>query len=159
MIPNDGGAGTGRREFLFSVAPAGVLACLGCERVGRLLCASASPIASPQEKFGADSQLTFEEVYKFAFASNLIPLLKSLREELPGPDYLDRLKRAGERMATGMGAAEAKGVPTNDFAAFKSMMNATDRFWDHVLTRSIVEDTDSAMQVRITECLWAKTFR
>ena len=34
-----------------------------------------------------------------------------------------------------------------------------DRFGRHILTLEIVEDTPEVFEVRVTECLWAKTFR
>jgi hypothetical protein len=30
---------------------------------------------------------------------------------------------------------------------------------DHALTMAIVDESDTAVEVRVTECLWAKTFR
>ena len=38
-------------------------------------------------------------------------------------------------------------------------MRDPSRFAKHVLTVEIVEDTPQAIEVKVTECLWAKTFR
>jgi hypothetical protein len=34
-----------------------------------------------------------------------------------------------------------------------------DPFWQHALTTEIVEDEEKAFEIKVTECLWAKTFR
>jgi hypothetical protein len=36
---------------------------------------------------------------------------------------------------------------------------STDPFWRHVLTFELVENTAKAAEIKVTECLWAKTFR
>ena len=36
---------------------------------------------------------------------------------------------------------------------------ASNELYKHVLTYEIVEETDKAVQLKITECLWAKIFR
>ena len=159
MNTRDTTAGASRREFVLTVAPAGALACLCGDRARSLLHTIAPRSTVDQDKFDADSEMSFQQVYNFAFAENSIPLLKSLGEEMPEGDYLERLKRASARMAEQMGAAYAKSVPTNDLAAFTRQTRERNRFWEHVLTLDIVEDTESAFEIKVTECLWAKIFR
>jgi len=148
-----------RREFLLSVAPAGAMACLGCERLWGLMQSASSGEQGAQHKFEADSQMSFQDVYSFAFAGGAIPLLRSLGEEGQDGDYLERLKRASARAGDRQGRAMATALPDNSFAAFTSWAKEKDRFWEHVLTVETIEDTDSAFEIKVTECLWAKTFR
>ena len=44
-------------------------------------------------------------------------------------------------------------------AAWVAVLKTPDPLVDHVLTTEIVDESDTAVEVRITECLWAKTFR
>ena len=97
MSPRESVPDSNRREFLLSVAPAGAMACLGCERLWSLMRPSRATGSSPEHKFDADSQMSFQQVYDFAFAGSAIPLLKSLGEEGADGDYLERLKRASAR--------------------------------------------------------------
>ena len=46
--------------------------------------------------------------------------------------------------------------PKNTLAA---LVPPTDYFWTHVLTSDCIEKTEKAIEYRVTECLWAKTFR
>ena len=159
MSPRESVPDSNRREFLLSVAPAGAMACSGCERLWSLMKPSGANGSSSEHKFDADSQMSFQQVYDFAFAGSAIPLLKSMGEEGADGDYLERLKRASARAGDRMGRAMAAGYTENSLAAFTNWAKETDRFWEHVLTFAIVEDVDSAFEVKVTECLWAKTFR
>ena len=38
-------------------------------------------------------------------------------------------------------------------------MKNPDHFWNHVVSLDIAENTDSVFEVKINECLWAKTFQ
>ena len=148
-----------RREFLLSAAPAGAMACLGCERLWSLIGPSTRQTSQAEHKFDADAQMSFREVYDFAYGGGAIPLLKSLGEEAPAGEYLDRLQRASARVADRQGRAMAASLRDNSLAAFTSWAKEPDRLWEHVLTFEIVEDAESAFEVKVTECLWAQTFR
>ena len=159
MSTSGEGREANRREFLLSVAPTGALACLGCGGLCRLLLGSRLPAQDSQHKFDADSQMSFQKVYSFAFAENLVPLLKSLGKEMPPGELVERLKRAGEDWGAEYGAIRRKEFPADDFAAVKNWFGERTRFWEHVQTWTVVEDTDSVFRMETTECLWAKTFR
>jgi hypothetical protein len=104
--------------------------------------------------------MSFKEVYEFAYKFNYIPILQNLAPYVKNDDFLEILKRAASDEATKSGQADAKKLPKNDFAAFRAeIKKPLDRFWKHVLTLEIVEDTDKAIETKVTECLWAKTFR
>jgi hypothetical protein len=149
-----------RRQFLLKALPTGTLFCFGCG--GLLATAGGQEKQKPPEKkhkFLEDSSMSFEDVYKFAFKVFYIPLLQNLAPYIKSGNFLEILKSAASDAATKSGQARAKKLPKNDFAAFKASVKESNRFWEHVLTEDIVEDTDKAIEVKITECLWAKTFR
>jgi hypothetical protein len=149
-----------RRQFLLNALPAGTLFCFGCG--GLLAMTSEQEKQKPPEKkhkFLEDSGMSFKEVYEFAFKVFYIPLLQNLAPYVKSGDFLEMLKSASSDAAAKSGQADAKKLPKNDFAAFRATAKESNRFWKHVLTEDIVEDTDKAIEVKITECLWAKTFR
>ena len=112
---------------------------------------------SGKHKFTEDAGMTFQEVFDFAH-KNTISLMQNLANELGEDRLIEILKRAAAEAALQVGQDRAKNLPNHDFAALTGLRDP-DRFWKHVLTYDIVEDTDTAFEIRVTECLWAKTFR
>ena len=111
-----------------------------------------------KHKFLQDSNMTFQEVFDFAFKS-LIPVLRGLAKELGEDHFLETLKKVAFESALKAGQATARQLPCNDFAAFNASVREPSHFGKHILTVEIVEDTPQAVEVKVTECLWAKTFR
>lgn len=156
---NTSGLTPTRRDFLTRVLPAGTLACLGCTKLCGFFQSAYAQEADQQHKFLADSQMSYTEVFGFAFQGFFLPILLGLRNHVGEDDYIELLKKAAEE-AGGLGGENmGRSVPANDFATFKMWGTDPDRFWQHSLTWEIVEDTDSAFEVRVSECLWSKTFR
>lgn len=114
--------------------------------------------AAVKHKFLAGSHLTFQEVFDFAFRP-FVPVLQGLAQELGEEPVFAVLKRLASESALRAGQAAARQLPANDFAAFHARLREANYFWSHVLTFEIVEDTPQAFAVKVTECLWAKTFR
>lgn len=111
-----------------------------------------------KHKFLEDSKMTFQEVFGFAFKS-LIPVLQNLSQEIGEDRFFEVLKKVVFESALKAGQDTARRLPCNDFAAFKVSMREPSYFGKHVLSLEIVEDTSQAVEVKVTECLWAKTFR
>jgi hypothetical protein len=150
----------GRRSFLKSALPGGALFCLGC---GPLLALGQSQEKVAEEagkhKFMEDSGMSFKEVYDFAFSWNLIPILQSLSHEIGKEKLIEMLKKKGSEEDLRSSQEWAKKLGRNDLAAYAQNFRKSDSFWQHVLTYEIVEDTPKAFEVKISECLWAATFR
>ena len=110
-----------------------------------------------KHKFLEDSNMTFQEVFDFAFKS-LIPVLQGLAKELGEDNFLEALRKVASECALKAGQDTARQLPCNDFAAFTASARDPSHFGKHILTLEIVEDTPQAFEVKVTECLWAKTF-
>jgi len=102
--------------------------------------------------------MTFQQVFDFAFKS-LVPVLHGLAKELGEDHFLEVLKKVVFESALKAGQDTARQLECNDFAAFNASVREPSRFAKHILTVEIVEDTPQAVEVKVTECLWAKTFR
>jgi hypothetical protein len=150
----------GRRGFLLRGLPGGMFLCLGCSRLSALAAVQEKSVSvEKKHKFLEDSEMSFQDVFAFTFKHYYIPMLQSVAPYFKGGDFIDVLKRAVDDLVMKEEQDEAKKRAKNDFAAFRAEARKSDRFWDHVFTLNIVEDTDKAMEFRVTECLWAKTFR
>jgi hypothetical protein len=158
MEKNLMGSSPSRRVFLAKALCVGPL-CVGCTRL------LAQGQASPQKtaatsKFLANSDMTFKEVYQFSY-QGFIYMMLALGEDLGREKLVEMLKNASSRAATEGVRRTAPPPPNNTLAAFRAAMTdpKTSRFWDHVLTRTTVEQSERVCELRITECLWAQTFR
>jgi L-2-amino-thiazoline-4-carboxylic acid hydrolase len=158
MEQHDPVRSTGRRVFLARALCAAPL-CLGCSKLLAAEQAGAQPKA-PTSKFLADSGMTFREVYQFGYMG-FISTMVALGQEIGREKLVDMLKTAASTAAAEGTRKVAPPPPKNTLAAFMADMTdpKTKRFWDHVLTRTTVEQSENTSEFRITECLWAQTFR
>jgi len=150
---------TGRRSFIKAALPGGALLCLG----GRCLLGYAQAqdkpaTVSPRHKFLGDSGLSFAEVFNTAYANDL-SLWRGIEKDMGSEKFVAMLKRVIDEVAGRESAESAKKLGKNDLAAFSRDLKQPSRFWQNVLTFQIVEDTPRAFEVKVTECLWAKTYR
>ena len=148
-----------RRSFLRTLLPGGAMLCLGGP--GLLHAAQAedkAKAAGSKHKFLNDSGMTFTEFFVMAYAAQ-VPIWRGLERELGRDGAHDLMKRAIDRPAREQMTEFAKKVGKNDLAAYTRELRSPNRFWQNVLTFAVVEDTPHAFEVRVTECLWAKTYQ
>lgn len=117
-----------------------------------------SPETVVKHKFQADSNMTFQEVFDFAF-KRMIPILQGAARELGQDQVYEALKNAAAEFVRNAAQETARQLPCNDFAAWNAWGSEPSYFGDHILTKETVEDTPEACELRVTECLWATTFR
>ncbi len=150
----------GRRRFFRNILPAGTLFCLGGSRLLAMpFDQEKQDPAEKKHKFLEDSGMSFQELFNFAYRDH-IEVMQFLSKEIGKDKLMEMLKRDGDEWARQDAEKELKKLPANDFATFRAeTRKKPDRFWDHVITAAIVEDTDRAIGQKVTECLWAKTHR
>ncbi len=147
----------GRRRFLTRAMCAGGMLCLGCSRAFAGPRQAPSARAGQGDTFSADSKMSFKQVYAFAYTRNMIPVLKELRRDIGREKLLPMLQGAASRAAVENISKTAPKPPNNTLAAYAPDM--ADYFWSHVLTMDWIERTDVTVEIRVTRCLWAETFR
>jgi len=149
-----------RRAFLSNALPAGTLFCLGCGGLFAREKAQEQPRPAEQKhKFLEDSGMSFQKVFEFAY-EEFIGTMRFFAVQLGKEKLLDMLRRDSDEYAVREAQEYLKKLPKNDFATFKSQYKEKpNRFWEHVQTRVITEDTDRSIAEKITECLFAKVFR
>ena len=145
---------TSRRQFLTNIIPAGGLFCFGCSNL-LALPKFQEKAETEKHKFQQNSNMTFEQVFKFSY-SGYISLMQMMLHDMGKDKFTEMLKKAASESAA-LGAEQLiKSLPKNDLAAFISLPND---LYNNALTYEVVEQTDKAFEIKVTECLWAKTFR
>ena len=109
-------------------------------------------------KFQQDSGMTLQQVYNFAY-KRYISLMQSLAKELGEDGFLEALERASLQAAAHDTKEATKSIPRHDLAILTNWARIPDPYMVQRLTFDVVEDTERAFEIRVTECIWAKTFR
>lgn len=85
--------------------------------------------------------------------------MKNLAKDIGHDRFIEMLERASSEAAVDEAKKSTQNLPKKDLAALFADIKSDSYFWKHVVTYKFVEETDKAAEARITECLWAKTFR
>ncbi len=150
---------SGRRVFLRTALPGGALLCLGGRCLFGFAQAQDKPqTPTPRNKFLNDSGMSFAEVWRGTYAE-YIPIWRGIEKEMGNEKFAAMMKRVIDEVAEKQSTEQARKLGKNDLAAYVEDMKKPNPFWQSVLTFQIVEDMPKAFEVKITECLWAKTFR
>jgi hypothetical protein len=140
------------RRKLFSVLPAG---CLGCAAAARSDAQTGGPAQAHSWTEKAD--VTWEEIFRFAFQKDLIPILKALAGQIGREKFVQMLQdTTGGLAAKGMAG---RSLPNRDFATFAANLRSLPPIIQHALQYEVLEDSPRALEYRVTQCLWAKSFR
>jgi hypothetical protein len=158
-----------RREFLRGLFPAGALLCSGCD----LLAASSGPQDNSQNTparhiFLEDSGLTMREAFRFAFLWNYIPMMQALAAQIGREKLIGMLREATDIYWGQQATNFAQRLQKKDLYAYfdldtlePTIDNAEHRkhFWSLAVTTQRIESTPKSYEMKVTECLWAQTFR
>ncbi len=141
-----------RRLILTRILPACAFACLGCP--GAL--AAIEPVKGDP---AARAEMSYDEMFKMFYLESFIPTMKALGEEMGRDKLIEMLKRASAKAAEQAVKEWTKTLDKRDLEAYTADMRKPSPLYRHALSYEILEDKPTAFEVRVTECLWAKTFR
>jgi len=158
---------TGRRRFLTVLGSTVPVCCLAGSGVLRATEGEAGAAAgqagpgqgaeAPKHKFQDKSEMTYEQVYHFAFSDGYIATLTALAKKIDKENYLEVLKQvSSETSAEGI---KKRKTPDPSLENFMGFLRKPNEFWKHVVSFEIVEDTETVFELKVKECLWATTFR
>jgi L-2-amino-thiazoline-4-carboxylic acid hydrolase len=121
-------------------------------------CAAQAPApTSETHDWTEKADMSWEDIFKFAFQRTFIPTMKDAAAHIGEDKLIPILQEAGsERARKGM---EGNRIPKRDLATWAGHMKAAPPLFRHALTVEIVEDGPQVFELRISRCLWAKTFR
>ena len=150
---NDSSTTANRRQFLAKTLAAGTLGCVGCSRLATL-----GGTLSGKHKFHEDSGMSFKQVYEFACTERFIPFMRNLASQIGYDEFMEMLRIAAAETAAEQSKKQAGMQPRNDLATFAAALKEQEGRLRNVLTIEIVEDTSTAFETKITECIWAEVF-
>jgi len=112
-----------------------------------------------KHKFQENSGMSFQEVFEIRFMP-FIQTMESFARKMGRDKLLEMIRKDSEESARLRAKKAVEWLQKNDFATYKAMYKEKpDRFWGHVETKVITEESDTVIASRISECLYAKTFR
>jgi hypothetical protein len=141
------------RRGVLALLPAGVAGCLGC--AGAALAQASGQLESHSWTEKAD--LTWEQVFRFAYQKDLIPLLSALAEQVGREEFVRMIREASDAVVKRKTAGRQPVV--RDLATLASNLKNPPPIIDHAIKAEILQDTPEAFEYRVSKCLWAKTFR
>jgi hypothetical protein len=142
-----------RREFVTKTAAACSLFCCGGGSLFALF--RHGQEAAKKHKFMLDAGMSYNEVFQMAIGRLYLPTIEAVATEI-GMDKLQKvlLEDMKKRVAD-----QVKNLPSRELKDFAGFFKSPDPFSANTLTLKIVQDTDQVFEMRVSECLWAKTFK
>jgi hypothetical protein len=139
---------TRRRLFV------GFAGCLTCARAG-----ACGPQVTEQVEhtWTEKADMTWEQIFKFAYQKDLIPLLKELSDPFGREKFVQMIKDASDAVVLKKTAGRPPAVP--DLVSLAGNMKNMPPLMQHARDVEIVEQTAEALEYRVKKCLWAKAFR
>ena len=147
-----------RRSFL-EVLPACAVTCLGLRNMSAFSQTTQAP-APNKHTFDEEipRKLTFRQAMRMK-VGDTIELMLFLSKTLGKEKTIELLKQFAAEAGMAGGQEATKRLGKNDFEALKRMFSPESPQYRNSLTMQVVESTDTAHEIKVTECLWAATFR
>jgi hypothetical protein len=147
-----------RRELLTRTAPACALGCLGLGNVPEALAAATRPVGQEVHKFDEtrDVKLSSRASTRMQY-SQFFRFVQTLKEQIGEPELIRLLKIHSTAVGQTQGEQQAARFPDTEFKTFVAQFRPEG--YPNALTMEIVEDSENAYEIRVTECVWASVFR
>lgn len=143
------------RRGLFAILQAGAAGCLGCARAAA--CAPQTQAPPAGHSWTEKADITWEQMFRFAYQKDLIPVLKALAVQLGRERFVRMLQEAGDSVVRDKTAGRPPMV--RDLVTFAANMKKMPPLMQHAVDAEIVEESPEAFEYRVNKCLWAKVFR
>lgn len=109
-------------------------------------------------KFQLDSGMSIQGVFNFAYKLSYVPAMKNLMKQVGKDKFLDMLKTSSDMINMPDIDSEIN-YNERTLTAFSHRIKKGCENYSDRLTFEILNDNDNILEIKFTECLWAKTFR
>ncbi|MCY1723501.1 hypothetical protein OU798_24330 [Prolixibacteraceae bacterium Z1-6] len=116
-------------------------------------------LQNEKHKFQTDSGMTMQEVYNLAYTESYIPAMKSLMKQVGKKKFLEMLKISSDMVYQVDNENEIDYSTRTLEAWSESMKTAIKNRMTKRLSYEIITDNPELLEIKFTECLWAKTFK
>ena len=101
-----------------------------------------------------ERKLTYRQMLGARYRE-LIDLARALEKEMGKDKMIEFLKKTTIERLLNIGKQQAERMPDNTFDTYVNQFRSG---YGKTLTMEIVEDTEKAFELNVTECIWADTF-
>jgi len=132
------------------------LFCGGGGSLLALVCRGQEAGASAEKhKFLKDAGMSYNDIFQLTIGRIYLPTMRAVAAKF-GLDELQKAVMDGTRKQV---EALAKSLPSRDLPIFAGTFKNPDPFTANTWEMTIVQDSAKVFELRVSECLWAKTFR
>ena len=145
-----------RRHFITKIVPVCAMTCMGGKQLFGML--QTNTQEGNKHKFDLPMEMTLtNRQYAMATTRGKIQLIKTMIKELGEEKAIEIIKTDTRESAFALGQRQAKAAEKNDFYTYVDMFRDTEQF-KNTLTMEIIEDTENAFELKVTECLFADPY-
>ena len=148
---------TDRRQFISKVIPACAITCFGLfNGIAFGQQSDKKTDQNEKHKFDGDFErkLTHRRITAMRYGE-FIALAKDMKTEFGEERTIEFLKKRTTREMLDYGKFQAEKYGDNSFQKYIEQFRSG---YENSLTMKIVEDSEKAFELEVTECLWASTF-
>lgn len=145
-----------RRQFITKIVPTCALTCLGSKSLFGMMQAEVQQEGTHKFDQPMENALTYRQYYR-ATNSRKIRLIKTMIKELGEDRAIEIIKTDTRESALAMGKRQAQAAEKNDLNTYVNMFRDPERY-KNTLTKKIIEDTERAFELKVTECLFAQPY-
>ncbi len=135
------------RRQLFQIFPAA--GCAGCLGV----CAAQTSVTLRADE---KTDMSYQDLFNFAYGG-MIPTMLKLRDRIGAKPFLEMLQKAAAEANAERMAKSTLPVEKRTMAAWASALK--NPFFAHTLVYEVIKEQPAELEIRVSRCLWAKTFR
>ena len=147
-----------RRELLTRTAPMCALACLGLRNTAGVLASEIQDVDQDVHKYDVvrDAKLSVRSSTQMQY-SKFFEFITTLKSEIGDTELIRLLNIYSTGVGQRAGEGQVQQFPDTDFKTFVAQFRPPR--YANPLTHEVVEDTENAFEIKVTECIWASVFK
>jgi len=147
-----------RRELLTRTAPACAMSCLALWKAPMVFASGLEASDQDVHKFDEqrDAKLSVKSATQMQY-SQFFDFVRTLKAQIGEPELIRLLNIHSTAIGQRQGEQQAQQFQDTEFETFVAQFRPPR--YAQSLTHEVVEDTENAFELKVTECIWATVFR